>query len=181
MYEVARKAEGISKTLYGKRIVGVVYKGASRVDVDFKLEVDNGSIYILLDDGTAIKAWNRERGGIEIAEGENNPLLKIIELKSNLKDFLLDLNGYLCNTIQKFLDDFKYTVHFKPTYLCYARDLLYIMLDKPESIWNEYFKEAQRHYEYVYSLEPIILEKITEKVKQTLAETVRKLKQGEVR
>jgi len=66
MFRWVTKAEEISKTLYGKKIVGVFYDGEKQEGTSSELEVDGGDIYILLDDGTVIKVWNSEWGGIEV-------------------------------------------------------------------------------------------------------------------
>jgi DNA-directed RNA polymerase subunit RPC12/RpoP len=66
---VLRKAEEISKTLVGKKIVGVYYdierEDGMRENTSDSLWIDAGDIYLLLDDGVFVKASNSEWGGID--------------------------------------------------------------------------------------------------------------------
>jgi hypothetical protein len=65
-----RKAENISKMLQGKRIVAVGYSefDAERIHPDREcVDVDGGSIWILLDDGTHLIAWSSETGAVYLS------------------------------------------------------------------------------------------------------------------
>jgi len=64
--------EDLTKILKGKRIVMVTYMPDKYLEVEKRLkpdkaslQYDSGEIYIVLDDGTLIEAWNSEWGGIE--------------------------------------------------------------------------------------------------------------------
>jgi hypothetical protein len=64
--------EDLTKILKGKMIAMVTYMPDEYLEVEKRLKpdkaslrYDTGEIYIILDDGTLIKAWNSEWGGIE--------------------------------------------------------------------------------------------------------------------
>lgn len=62
-----KKHAEIEKMLIGKTIIGVVYDDFLTPDSDENknLSIDGGDICILLSDGTKIKHWNSEWGGIK--------------------------------------------------------------------------------------------------------------------
>lgn len=62
-----KKHAEIENKLVGKTIIGVVYDDFLTPDYDEndKLSIDACEICILLSDGTKIKTWNSEWGGIQ--------------------------------------------------------------------------------------------------------------------
>jgi len=61
--------EEIKKKIVGKKIVDIVVDGEYEVRGNL-LECDMGEVYLVLEDGTIISAWNSEWGGIEIKKKE---------------------------------------------------------------------------------------------------------------
>ena len=69
----------ISKILKGKRILEVkTYTNGGMEANDKKdCEVDTGKVYIECEDGTIIKCWNSEWGGIEVIDKNDSDYLML--------------------------------------------------------------------------------------------------------
>jgi len=66
-----KKLEEIKKKIVGKKIVDIVVDGEYEVN-SYGIECDMGEVYLVLEDGTIISAWNSEWGGIEIKKVEKD-------------------------------------------------------------------------------------------------------------
>jgi len=67
--ENSKKSSKFLKRFIGRKIVDIAfdYWMVDCWDVDEEgVEIDGGDIYLLLDDGTVLKFWNSEWGGVKI-------------------------------------------------------------------------------------------------------------------
>ena len=70
------KLEAFKKKIIGKKIVDIIVEPYWEPYYDEKnIECDAGDIYLVLDDGTKLRIWNSEWGGIEIQTPQEEKLL----------------------------------------------------------------------------------------------------------
>ena len=83
--------------IVGKKIVNVEIKNCQNKDYlkEDSIVCDSGDIFIYLDDGTVLRFWNSEWGGIEVVKEE-----KTIE-KQELFKLLMEINEKLNELLKK--------------------------------------------------------------------------------